>query len=517
MKAKGIIVIGLDGASWKIIDHGIRKGRLHFFPGVKKRGCYGTLMSTVPATTYPAVPSFYTGMNPGKHGIFGFVKHDDSLISLKDVKVKKLWNYLDEIDIRSFLMELRMTYPPERINGVMVSSDRDFPSEDTDFVYPSDLKGSLGEFYITKEWGRLNELRRDVGRNKSRILGTHSMLVSKKFDAFKRIIGTEPFDFSIIWITETDSMQHYCWHIPDTLVSLYKNVESEMMGLEKSLKDWDFIIMSDHGFGPSAMKNFHVNTWLESCGYLSVSGGILSGLVKRAHFFIGSFMQGRGFVTKVVKKVANMSSSGGSGSSEAKSSTIFSHKVPGLDMGKTKAYLQHKWGISVIRENVSKDEYGKTVDDILKKMRGLKDKDSTRIIKNAWKREEMFSGEYTKDIPDIVFQANDNYEPEYHLGLSIVSERPLEKLTGVHDNYREGIFMAFGPDFRRGHDAGKPSIMDITPTLLYMFGAKVPADMDGKVLKGILKKGFEPRKASKVSISKGEKGKIMRAAMRIKI
>ncbi len=517
MKAKGVIVIGLDGASWKIIDHGIKRKRLGYFSGLKKRGCFGTLMSTVPATTSPALPTFYTGMNPGKHGIFGFVKQDDSLISLKDVGVKKLWNYLDAIDIRSYMMELRLTYPPEEINGVMVSSDRDFPSEDSDFVYPSDLKESLGNFYITNEWGKLNELRRDVAGNKERILKAHSSLVKRKFEAFSRTMGTEPFDFSIIWIAETDSMQHYCWHIPDTMVKLYRNVEVEIEKLEKSHKDWDFIIMSDHGFGSTPLKNFHVNTWLESCGYLSVSGGLFSGLVKRAHFFLGSFMHGRGFVTKVVKRVANMSSSRGSGPSGAKSSTIFSHKVPGLDMGKTKAYLQHKWGISIIRENVSKDEYNRVVGDIISRMKELKDKDGVRIIKNAWKRDEMFSGEFTKDVPDIIFQANDNYEPEYHLGLSVVSERPLEKLTGVHDTHREGIFMAFGPDFKKGHDVGKPSIMDITPTLLHMFGAKVPSDMDGRVLKGVFKKGFMPRKASDASRSKMEREKILKAAMRIRI
>jgi predicted AlkP superfamily phosphohydrolase/phosphomutase len=517
MKAEGVMVIGLDGATWKVIDHGIRNGRLPFFAGLKKRGCCGTLLSTVPATTSPALPTFYTGKNPGKHGIFGFVKRDDSLVSLRDVEGKKLWNYLDDTGVRSFLMELRLTYPPERINGVMVSSDRDFPSEDKDFVYPSGLKDVLGDFAITNRWDRLKELRRDVGKNREGILGVHSELVRRKFDAFRRVIRTGPFDFSIIWIAETDSMQHYCWDMPDTLVRLYGKVESEISGLEKALQGWDFIIMSDHGFGSSPRKNFHVNTWLESCGYLAVSGGLMSGLVKRAHFFLGSFMHGRGFVTKVVKRVANMSSPKEGGSPGAKSSTIFPHRVPGLDMGKTKAYLQHKWGISIIRENVGDDEYGKLVDDILRRMRGLRDKDGEKIIKNAWKREELFSGQFTHEIPDIIFQANDDYEPEYHLGPGIVSERPLEKLTGVHDTHREGIFMAFGPDFRRGHDAGKPDIVDITPTLLYMFGAKVPADMDGKVLRGILKHGFKPRRVPRASASNREKEKILKAAMRIRI
>ena len=174
--------------------------------------------------------------------------------------------------------------------------------------------------------------------------------------------------------------------------------------------------------------------------------------------------------------------------------------------------------MTIVRNNLSDTEYHKVVDDIVNRMRNLKDDDGVRMVKNAWKREEIFSGEFAKDIPDVIFLANDNYEPEYHLSLGIISDRPLERLTGVHDTHREGILMASGPDFSKGKSVGKVNIMDLAPTLLYMFGAKVPDDMDGRVLKELFRKGFEPRKVVHIATtSSKEKMMIRQAARRIRI
>ncbi len=53
--------------------------------------------------------------------------------------------------------------------------------------------------------------------------------------------------------------------------------------------------------------------------------------------------------------------------------------------------------------------------------------------------------------------------------------------TGTHsENY--GVFMIQGSKIKKGIKIGDISPYDITPTILSLFGKKIPSEMDGRVL-----------------------------------
>jgi arylsulfatase A-like enzyme len=54
----------------------------------------------------------------------------------------------------------------------------------------------------------------------------------------------------------------------------------------------------------------------------------------------------------------------------------------------------------------------------------------------------------------------------------------------------DGILLARGESLKKGVSIDGSTLMDITPTVLYLMGCKIPEDMDGKVLKGIFKETF---------------------------
>src|SRR5262245_66429832 len=75
MKTK-LLVIGLDGASFSVLDRLIE---LELIPNLRHLICGGVrsdLETTFPPITAVAWSSFMTGKNPGKHGIFEFVRRD---------------------------------------------------------------------------------------------------------------------------------------------------------------------------------------------------------------------------------------------------------------------------------------------------------------------------------------------------------------------------------------------------------------------------------------------------------
>ncbi len=64
------LVIGLDGATFKVIDRLIADGRMPVLERVAAGGVRGTLESTIITNSFPAWTTCTTGVNPGKHGIF---------------------------------------------------------------------------------------------------------------------------------------------------------------------------------------------------------------------------------------------------------------------------------------------------------------------------------------------------------------------------------------------------------------------------------------------------------------
>src|SRR5918992_5039514 len=68
-----IAVIGLDGATFRVLDPLMKAGAMPALASLRARGLEATLRSTVPTYTPPAWVSMVTGVNPGRHGIFGFL------------------------------------------------------------------------------------------------------------------------------------------------------------------------------------------------------------------------------------------------------------------------------------------------------------------------------------------------------------------------------------------------------------------------------------------------------------
>ncbi|MEO0271038.1 MAG: alkaline phosphatase family protein, partial [candidate division WOR-3 bacterium] len=120
-----VCIIGIDGATFKIIDPLFKRGKLKAISNLIKEGKKYELETTIPPLTPSAWSSFMTGKNPGKHGILDFYELDDKLeyrlSSFKLRKQKKLWNILSLNNLKSIIYFVPFTYPPEKINGIFVS------------------------------------------------------------------------------------------------------------------------------------------------------------------------------------------------------------------------------------------------------------------------------------------------------------------------------------------------------------------------------------------------------------
>ena len=70
---KKVLFIGLDGATFDVLDPLMDKGLMPRLKQFIAEGVRGPLETTIPPITPTAWVSWMTGKNPGKHGVFEFL------------------------------------------------------------------------------------------------------------------------------------------------------------------------------------------------------------------------------------------------------------------------------------------------------------------------------------------------------------------------------------------------------------------------------------------------------------
>jgi hypothetical protein len=127
-----VLLVGLDGASPRIVREMFQAGQLPHLAGLADRGLFIPLRSSIPLHSPRIWASIATGKTPEKHGIGTFVKRDEKgrnrLLLSSDRRTHALWNIVSDAGRRVAVINWWNTFPPEVIEGVMVS-DHVVPGE----------------------------------------------------------------------------------------------------------------------------------------------------------------------------------------------------------------------------------------------------------------------------------------------------------------------------------------------------------------------------------------------------
>lgn len=120
-----VFLIGIDGASPRVIEAMIEVGKLPNLAELQRTGGYGRLRSAKPISSPRIWNTIATGKVPEKHGILHFSRKNaegqHELFMSTDRKVPSLWSIASDAGLRVGVINFWNTFPPEMINGVMVS------------------------------------------------------------------------------------------------------------------------------------------------------------------------------------------------------------------------------------------------------------------------------------------------------------------------------------------------------------------------------------------------------------
>ena len=277
--AERAFVLGLDGVPWSLIERWSDDGSLPNFSRLRREGAAGTLRSTTPATTAPAWPSIATGVQPDKHGIYGFRRLDSgyghSMNTSADWKAAPIWRRLTPAVVGN----VPMTYPAESIDGKMVSGMMT-PTPGEGFTHPPSLREEIleriPEYAIGLDWGEY------VDRNEA-FLDEFEALLDGRIELLRLLMDDADWRLFFFVFTAPDRLQHLVWD-ESVIREVYRRLDGVLGDVMEYVEAHDatLYVVSDHGFGPIS-KVANANVVLAEERYLaraedSGTRGVLSAL-----------------------------------------------------------------------------------------------------------------------------------------------------------------------------------------------------------------------------------------------
>ena len=474
-----LIIVGWDGASFGLVREWAQAGQLKTCERLINKGTFGMLKSTTPPITFPAIPSFMTGKNPGKHGIASFFRpQKDGAMGLMDSRSirDEFWNIGSMSDRKKILINLPLTYPAKPLNGVIISGALTPTKEEEGFVFPSSLRGTMKG--AMESYDVDVEFKYSPGKEKD-YWHACEKVARNRMGLMRKLLRFSDWDVCIVYFTMLDRIQHHLFGRNGNywILKGYKLMDEYLRELlTLSGEGCNLILFSDHGFGRSKGR-FYPNAWLTKLGYLSHKKGkshsSMMGKVRTIQFntamrilsrMIPNFLVQKGI--KTLEKHSN------------------SFNFESIDWDKSKLYAT----ISGIHVNTDLGEERKTLLlDISRKLKELEDPETGKKLDvKVYQREDIFNGRHVDKLPDIVYSIEDYaYEP-------FASFEPILPVQSFRKEYRgwhreAGVLIAHGPDIDTGN-IREASIMDLAPTILHLFNCPIPRDMDGRVIKEIFKR-----------------------------
>jgi predicted AlkP superfamily phosphohydrolase/phosphomutase len=504
-----VVVIGLDGATWDLINPWIDQGYLPVLEKLVARGTRGVLQSTIPPVSPLAWSTFLTGTNPGKHGIYGFIKRLDGeyrwrAITGSDRAGQPLWHYTDAQGLKSAFLYVPLTFPPSPLNGILISG-LGTPGVESNFVYPPELKSEL-----TTRFDNRFLLEPLIKNGLEETLADILNSIDTQADVLNYILSKDEYSLTVFVFGQTDRVQHFYWkemdprhpdHDPTTpnvlkeaIRTVYERLDAAIGRVYESLdEDTTLIVMSDHGFGPY-YRELYLNNWLAQEGFLtymdSGSRGVGSAssrwVHKLAYKAIG-LVEGR-IPQKIVWPLRKYGLLSRLDQFNANPSAVE------IDWMRTSAYSADFWGNIYLnlrgREPAGIVEPGEVADNLLQEITECLGKlcdpeTGERIIEHVYRQTELYSGSFAHQAPDLIVEFKETYHIKPQpLGQHDIIVAPAGRykhasLDHSAEHRREGIVLLVGSRIHKNNHLDHATIADMAPTILYLLGYPLSSTFDG--------------------------------------
>ena len=463
--ARKVAIIGLDCAEPSLVFDRYAD-RLPNLTALRRRGVWGKLRSCDPPITVPAWMSMMSSKDPGTLGYYGFrnrADHSyDKMTTATSLAVREplLWDYLGAAGKRVVLLGVPQTYPPREVNGCMIT---DFltPSIASNYTYPPELKDEIAQLPSVHPYEfDVSDFRTP---DKSKIRDALHRMTDKRFALARHLLSTRAWDFFMMVEMGTDRVHHAFWQYMDphhhryvpgnpfenVIADYYEHVDQRIGELLAILpEDTAVLVVSDHG-GQCMEGGVAINEWLIARGFLVLEEypGVPSRL-------------------EALKVDWSRTTAWGAGGYYGRLFLNVKGREPhGL---------------------IDPADYESTRDLLTAELEALGDPAGRPIGTRVLKPQNLYRNVRGVSPPDLFVYFGDlRWRSVGTIGTNEI--HTFENDTGPDDanHAPDGMLIATGPGIAPQGPVEGMQLMDVTPTVLRLFGLKVPDDLQGRSVPAI--------------------------------
>ena len=412
-----VAFFGIDGVPYSLIaDNEETFENLH---ALESRG---EIDSIVPPESSACWPSLTTGVNPGGTGVYGFQDREvdsyETYVPMgQDVQATRLWSRVDDAGGEATVMNVPVTFPPDRDIQRMVSG---FLSPGVEkAAYPDELRETLEtldyKIDVNAKLGHKDD--------KEKFIEDAHRTLDARFEAFKHYIEADDWNLFFGVFMTTDRVNHFLFkdyaqdgEYKTEFLEFYEKLDRYLGELRGMLDDkTTMVVASDHGF-TTLEYEVKCNRWLEENGWLSFEDDDHSSL--------------------------------GDISTDARAYSL----IPG------RFYINLEGREP--RGSVPEDEYESVRKELKKELEAMDGPDGRPVADRVVTREDAFRGEHDAIAPDLVVIPNDGFDLKsgFRGGDSVFETGPR---NGMHSFENACLFV--DDDRAKIEDA---DLYDIAPTIL---------------------------------------------------
>ncbi len=492
--ARPLVIVGWDGATPELVGPWMADGTLPHLAQLAARGGWSPLRSTLHPLSPAAWTSAFTGLNPGRHGIydFGHRAADTYRVDPTDGSHRRgaaLWEIASQAGLSSLVVGVPMSHPCVEVPRVTF-----VPGLGADTLEDATWPRSLAQQIRSQTPGYALDANAYEHADPADFLAAVAQMVEDRAAVTTSLMQRDGPDLVFVVFVATDRVQHAFWRqsaLPDSpehvagwrfadaVKGCYQQLDAALGRIvEAAGEGATVMVVSDHGFG-ELEGDLYLNGALEEMGLLSVDRGPGRGR-------LGDVLE------RVLERLPRMLRRADPGDVHGDALT-FGH----IRWQQTQAYSRGLFGQIWLnlrgREPHGIVEPGPEADALLAQITDrllalLEPDGRTPLIQAVFRGADLFHGPHAAEAPDLVVVPRD-YRWMTRSGREIgprgqITGEPAVRHTGNHR--MNGVLVGGGPGVQQGAAPDLLRLLDLTPTALALLGIEVPRSLDGRPMTDLL-------------------------------